>query len=70
LGQRSRCIHVNRGAHFDFAALEPAAQQGAQGGLLAAQFIGQAESEVQKAAVDCADFKPQTHILCRGTVLS
>ena len=48
------------GADFNLAALEAGGQQAAQRGLHGTQFIGEAERKVQEAAVDRADFQPQS----------
>ena len=50
---------VLAGTHFDFAAFDLAGDQLAQPRLELAQFFGQAKTQVQEAAVDRADFKPQ-----------
>ena len=47
------------GAKLNLAAFDLAADQLAQGGLLRPQFIGQAKSQIEVAAVDRADFHPQ-----------
>jgi hypothetical protein len=49
------------GTHFHLAAFEAlAGEQVAQCRFMLTQFVGKAERQVQKAAVDRTDFEPET----------
>ena len=50
---------IQRGAHLHLAAFQAAGELLAQRWLGVAQLFGQAENEVQKTAVDRADFEAQ-----------
>src|SRR6185312_11314801 len=65
IGQRAGRSAAQYGANLDLAALEPGGQQLAQGRLMLAKLVGQAQGQVQKAAVDRADFEPEAR-RCRA----
>ena len=50
---------LERGPHFDLAALELARDQFAQRGFMLAKLLGEAKRQVQEAAVDRADLEPE-----------
>ncbi|MPN49378.1 hypothetical protein SDC9_196998 [bioreactor metagenome] len=53
---------VDGGSYFHLAALEARGEQGAQCRFKGAQFVGKAEGQIQKAAIDRADLKAQTAV--------
>jgi hypothetical protein len=61
-------VAFDGGAHLHLAALEAGCEQAAQRGFERAQLVGQAEGQVQKAAVDRTDFQAQPAILGRAAL--